>query len=133
MGTNFRGLDPITNDWQYGQGLGSYATDSSALALDIAARLRLVKGSCFFAVTSGVDYTNLLQKGQEQNLVAALQNCILQTPGVVKIIDMQFKFNAATRVLSFGPCLVQTIYGQTFIAQITNLLGNAPGSVSPIG
>ncbi len=30
------------------------------------------------------------------------------------------------RALDFGPCTVQSIYGQVFIAQITNLLGSAP-------
>ena len=124
-GSIFRGLD-ANGDFMYGQGLGSYATGSAALALDIAARLRLVKGSCFFAVQAGVDYTNLLQKGQLKNLVAALQNAILQTPGVVKIVAMPYQFDPATRALDFGPCTVQSIYGQVFIAQITNLLGSAP-------
>ena len=122
-GLNFRGLDPINFDWQFGQGQGSYATGQAAIALDIAARLRLWRGGCFFAPQSGVDYKNLLEKGQEANLQLAISSCILQTPGVVKIITMPFNFNRAARRLSVGPATVQTIYGQLFLAQINNILG----------
>ena len=118
----FRGLDG-DGDWLLGSGLGSYAQDQAAIALDIAARLRLRKGEVFFAPQAGVDYTNLLQKGQEKNLIAAQQNCVLQTPGVVKIITFPTSFNPTTRASSVGPATVQTIFGQVFLAQLSNLAG----------
>jgi hypothetical protein len=120
----FRGLD-ANGDWLYGQGVGSYAQNQNAIALNIATRLRLVKGSCFFATNSGVDYANLMNNpGQLNNLITALQNCILQTEGVVKIINFDYTFNGPARNLSVGPVLVQTVYGQLFIAQITSILGS---------
>lgn len=121
----FRGLDQ-NQDWMFGQGVGSYAQKQAAIALDIATRLRLWRGSCFFAVTVGVDYTNLLEKGQLKNLIAAMQNNILQTPGVVKLLTFNYAFNPATRRLAVGPILVQTVYSQLFVATIENLLSTPP-------
>lgn len=117
----FRGLDG-QGDWQFGQGLGSYAQNQDALALDIAARLRSWRGGCFFALNDGVDYKNLLEKGQQNNLVLALQSAILQTPGVVKINSFAFDFNPRTRNLSVTAS-VQTIFTQAFEATLNNILG----------
>lgn len=120
----FRSLD-ANGDWMYGQGVGSYATGKAAIALAIATRLRLWRGECAFSTASGVDYTNLLDKGQEANLATALQNAILQTPGVVKIVSMPFSLNPRTRAMSVGPVTVETIYGQVFLAQINDLIGGS--------
>lgn len=117
----FRGID-ANGDWQLGQGIGSYAKDADALALDIATRLRSYKGGCFFAMTDGVDYTNLLEKGQQKNLQLALQNSIMQTPGVVKILAIDFKVDQARRSLS-ATVTVQTIYSRVFKTTINNIIG----------
>ena len=123
-----RGLDPVTQDWQYGQGVGSYAQNAQAIALDIGMSLRLWKGSAFFAPTVGVDYKNLLQRGQLKNMEIALQNCVSQVNGVVVIVSMPFKFNTATRALAVGPTVVETIYGKAYLAVINNLLGGPPSA-----
>jgi hypothetical protein len=117
----FRGLD-VNGDWMFGQGLGSYAQGQDALALDIAARIRSWKGGCFFAPNDGVDYKNLLEKGQLKNLELALQNCIMQTPGVVKILSFAFTFSAGTRSLSMN-ATIQTIYSKEFIVTLNNITG----------
>lgn len=114
----------------YGQGLGSYAQNAQAIALDIGMSLRLWKGSAFFAPTAGVDYKNLLQKGQLANMELALHNCVLQVTGVVAIVSMPFNFNAATRALSVGPTVVETIYGKAYLAVINNLLGTPTGATN---
>lgn len=123
----FRGLD-AAGDWLIGQGLGSYAQAQAAIALDIAARLRSWRGNCFFAINDGVDYSNLLEKGQQPNLQRALSNCILQTPGVVKIVAISFNFNPQTRALSVGPATVQTVFGQLLLAQLDSILGGPAGA-----
>ena len=99
-----------------------FLASDGPLALDIAARLQSWKGGCFFAPTDGVDYKNLLEKGQQSNLQLALQNCIMQTPGVVKILSFAFKFNPQTRNLSMN-CTVQTIYSKAFIVTLDNITG----------
>lgn len=117
----FRGLTS-TGDFMLGQGLGSYATGQAAIALDISTRLKQWKGSAFFAPNDGVDYTNLLEKGQQKNLTTAISNCILQTSGVVKILSMDVSFKPQTRALSLT-YTIQTIYSQKFTATINNILG----------
>lgn len=117
----FRGLD-TNGDWMFGQGLGSYASDAAALALDIAARVRSRKGNCFFATDDGIDYTNLLDKGQEQNFIAAMSNYIQQTPGVVKINSVSTNLDRKTRAMSLTYD-VQTIFTRSFKATLNNLTG----------
>lgn len=119
----FRGLD-ANGDWMFGQGLGSYATKNAAIALDVAARVRLRKGNCFFAPTVGIDYTNLLEKGRIPDLTAAISNAILQTPGVVKINSINVSFNPATRALSLQ-VNIWTIYTKSYDVNLNNLLGTA--------
>lgn len=117
----FRGLD-ADGDWQLGQGIGSYAQDAAALALDIAARIRSRKGGCFFAPTDGVDYTNLMEKGQKANLITALSNTVMQTPGVVKINSVDANFDPRTRGLTMT-YNIQTIFTRSFQATINNITG----------
>lgn len=117
----FRGLDS-DGDWMLGQGLGSYAKEADALALDIAARLRSWKYDCFFALDDGVDYRNLLEKGQKTNLLASLQDCLQQTPGVVKINSFNPVFDPKTRLLHLT-AEVQTIFTRSFRVTLNNITG----------
>lgn len=117
----FRGVDANGNVL-FGQGLGSFAAGQAALALDLAARLRSWKGGCFFAPNDGVDYKNLLEKGKEGNLVVALQNAILQTPGVVKINSFNHTFDPQTRALSVTAS-IWTVYTAAYQLQLDNITG----------
>ena len=119
----FRGIDS-NGDWQYGQGLGSYAKAVDALALDIAARIRSRKGNCFFAVDDGVDYTNLLEKGRQQDFINGMSNAIMQTEGVVKINSISTDLDRDTRAISLTYD-IQTIYSRSFNATIDNITGAA--------
>lgn len=117
----FRGLD-ANGDWLLGQGVGSYAQEADALALDIAARVRSRKGNCFFATDDGVDYANLLEKNQQKNLITAISNAILQTPGVVKINSLATNMNPQTRTMSLT-YEVQTVFTRSFKTTIDNITG----------
>ena len=118
---SFRGIDSL-GDWQYGQGVGSYATDEAALALDIKARIRFVKGNCFFAPDEGVDFINIIEKGRQQDFVNGISNAIMQTEGVVKINTISVDFDPDTRaaLLTYD---IQTIYSRSFVATIENITG----------
>ncbi len=109
-------------DWMIGQGIGSYAKDQSAIALDIAARIRLRTGECFFATTAGIDYTNLMEKGRQSDFLTAMSNCIMQTNGVVKINTITVSQNPRTRALSLAYD-IQTIFTRSFKATLNNLTG----------
>jgi hypothetical protein len=117
----FRGVDSL-GDWQLGQGLGSYAKEQAALAIDIAARVRLRKGECFFSTNSGVDYANLLEKGRQADFESAMNNCILQTDGVVAINSITVTLDRATRTMRMSYD-IQTIYSRSFKATLDNLSG----------
>ncbi|MES2155460.1 MAG: hypothetical protein V4510_10030 [bacterium] len=117
----FRGLDS-NGDWLLGQGLGSYAKDQDALALDIAARIRSRAGGCFFAPDDGIDYTNLLEKGRRKDFELAMGNCIMQTPGVVKINSMSFRLDPRTRAESMT-YEIQTVFTRSYQATLDNITG----------
>lgn len=117
----FRGIDS-DGDWMLGQGLGSYAQNQAALALDIAARIRSRKGNCFFAPTAGVDYTNLLEKGRQKDFEADMSNCIMQTPGVVKINSISVNLDRRTRAMSLT-YNITTIYTRSYQATLNNITG----------
>lgn len=119
----FRGID-ANGDWLMGQGVGSYAQDQAALALDIEARIRSWKGGCFFAPDDGIDYTNLLEKGRQNDFIAEMSNAIMQTPEVVKINSVVTNLNPKTRGMSMTYD-IQTIYTQSFKATIDNITGGA--------
>ena len=117
----FRGLD-ANADWMVGQGLGSYAKDEAALALDIATRIRSRRGGCFFAPGDGIDYTNLLEKGREKDFIAEMSDEIMQTNGVVKINSISTKLDPRTRAMSMTYD-VQTVYTRSFKATLNNITG----------
>lgn len=117
----FRGLD-ANGDFMFGQGLGSYAQGQAAIALDIAARIRSIKGNCFFAPQDGIDYTNLLDKGKEEAFLTAMSNCIMQTVGVVRINSITSNLNRQSRAMSLTYD-VQTIYTRSFKATLDNITG----------
>lgn len=117
----FRGLDG-DGDFMMGQGLGSYAFDEAAVGLDIATRVRAIQGNCFWALTDGVDYRNLLEKNRRKELIIAISNAILQANGVVKINSMSANFDPATRSISISYD-VQTIFSRSFKATLDNVTG----------
>lgn len=119
----FRSLDS-NNDWQLGQGVGSYAREAAALTLDIRTRLRAWKGNCFFSRLDGVDYHNLMEKNQKNNLIQDISNVLLQTNGVVQINSVSVSFNAKTRGLDLAYD-IQTIFTRSFQQTIANIAGAA--------
>jgi hypothetical protein len=119
----FRGLDS-NGDWMLGQGLGSYARDAAALALDIDTRIRCWYGNCPFDPQFGVDWLNRMDKLQRDNLLIELQRMILQTNGVVRINQVTYDHNTVTRELSVTYD-IQTIYSASFRATVAALAGVA--------
>lgn len=89
-----------TNDWAFGQGRGSYLTGQDALGANIKTRLLFFLNDCFFAMSTGIDWWNLLGTKNP----AALNNILIQTrqviassEGVVRINSVSVKFNSVER------------------------------------
>ena len=120
----FRSLD-VNNDWEFGRGVSSYASDADALALNLATRLRSWVGNCFFDLDMGVDYLNLLGPGTKDDLSDAIQNVILGTDGVMAINTYDQQIDAAIRK-SMVNASIYTIFSPSFLAQIQLL-------ASPLG
>ena len=71
----FRGLDPVTRDWVFGQGLSSYATGSAAVLLNVQTAVQTVLGDAFWAANFGIDWLTLLgTKGTQDAIIAATRS-----------------------------------------------------------
>jgi len=110
----------------FGQGLGSYAKDADALALNIQTRILSWTGNCFFALQDGIDWRNRLDKGQELNLITELNNLLIQTDGVMAINSLKTTLDPSTRVLSVQYD-VQTVYTKSYRATVAAIASSMAG------
>jgi len=117
----FRQLDS-TGDWTFGKGTANYVQNNDAVSLNIKTRLLAWVGDCFFDLQGGVDWTRLLDTGQQQNLQVALQSVILQSYGVVSVSEVSASFNADTRRLDVQYSVV-TVFSTNFKSQVSILAG----------
>jgi hypothetical protein len=118
-----RNLDGA-GDWTFGKGLQCYLTGNAAIGLDIKTYLKLWSGNCFWALQAGVNWRQLLDKGQKSRLLAALQTAIMGRFGVVGLNQLDATLDPRTRRIRVAYD-VQTIYTQSFQDSIT--IG-APGT-----
>ena len=79
-----RALDS-NHDWSFGKGKNDYKRDNDAITQNINTRLNSFLGDCFFAVTEGIDWFNLLGSKEVLALNLAIGARILNTNGVVGI------------------------------------------------
>ena len=109
----FRGIT-AANDWTFGQGKNSYFTREKAIAADIKTSLLFFLNDCFFAMSTGIDWWNLLaSKGEvaKQNILLQTRQTIIQREGVVRINSVDAVVDSARRrvTLKFN---VDTIYSR---------------------
>jgi hypothetical protein len=100
-------------DWTFGAGLQNYLTGADAIAQDVQTALKSWTGNCFWSLQDFVNWTQFLDKNQEAQLLAALQNVILNRFGVVALNQLSAVLDRATRqiVVTYD---VTTIYTQSF-------------------
>lgn len=106
----FRALTP-TGDWTFGNGIQNYATDQTAIALDISTALKVFLGECFWATNAGVDWWNLLGGKDQVNLLLQCRQVISSRDGVTKINSVSASLDRTTRRLSVA-FNVDTIYSK---------------------
>lgn len=111
----FRNLD-TNNDWQFGNGIGSYVTQEQEIAINLKTRIMSFLGDCFFATNEGIDWWNLLDYRYQDRLENAVQDVIKNTPGVTGInsVDVLLGANRQIRI-SYD---IQTIYSNSYIAEV---------------
>lgn len=104
-----RGLDE-NNDWTYGKGKNDYLKNNDAVAQSIKTRLQSFLGDCFFAVTSGIDWFNLLGSKNQRALTLAVSTTVLNTKDVTAMTNLTVDLST-TRVITFH-YNVETVYGR---------------------
>lgn len=93
----FRDLDS-NGDWEFGQGFQNYAINEAAIDLNIKTSLYSWLNDCFFALTSGIDWANLLgSKNKKSTLDQQTKLIILSSYGVTGILSFNSTLNLATR------------------------------------
>jgi hypothetical protein len=120
-----RSLTPA-GDWTFGNGVGNYATNEAAVEENILTWLQSWVGNCFFALKDGVDWQNLLDVGQQQNLEDSLRLNILQRYGVVAVNSLVAVLNPRTRFISIV-ANITTIFSQSFQLELTQIAGTPNG------
>lgn len=79
-----RALD-TKHDWTFGKGKSNFSRGADAIKLNLKTRLLSWKGDCFFALSEGVDYNNLLDIGTKALLDQDIKRVINQSEGVLRI------------------------------------------------
>lgn len=120
----FRQLDS-NGDWTFGKGRSNYAKDAEAVAVNIRTTLLSWTGDCFFDLKFGVDWTRLLDTGQQKNLQVSLESVILKSYGVVSVQSVSSTFDAQSRKLDVQ-YVATTVFSQNFQSQV-NILAGAVG------
>ena len=88
------------NDWAFGQGRNSYLTNERAIAANIKTRLLFFLNDCFFAMTTGIDWWNLLgtkNPSAQNNILIQTRQVIASSEGVVRINSVTVDFDSTTR------------------------------------
>lgn len=75
----------VDGDWTFGRGKGDYLVANSAVAQNVATRLRSFLGDCFFETGAGIDWFNLLGEKDQTSLNLAIAAVILNTQNVLKL------------------------------------------------
>ena len=91
-----RGVDG-NNDWLFGKGKNDYKRNNDAVAQNIGTRLRSFLGDCFFSLSDGIDWYNLLGGKNQVELTLAISAIILNTSEVVALIELNVDSNPIDR------------------------------------
>lgn len=117
-----RALDS-NGDWTFGKSLNDYLSGNKAIKQNIKTRILSFLGDCFFEMTAGIDWFNLLGSKNVLGLNLSINSVILNTQGVTGIL--QLNTTLINRVFNVS-YKVQTIYsltGDTFQYDFSNSVG----------
>lgn len=109
-----RALDS-NGDWVFGQGRGSYFVGLDAIIQDIDTALHIFLGECFWDMTFGVDWFNLIGAKApiaQENIVLQCRQIISTRIGVSRINFVEVNFVNFRRELNIRYD-ISTIYGET--------------------
>jgi len=115
MSIIYRKLD-ANGDYTFGQQATNFYVDSpEAVAQAAQTRLGLIQGEWFLNTSVGTPYNSqILGAGMISTYDAAIQDVILNTPGVQRITSYASQVDPNSRAASVA-CTIDTIYGQTTV------------------
>jgi hypothetical protein len=103
-----RALDD-DHDWLFGQSGNDYLQGNAAIAQNINTRLNSFLGNCYFDLTAGIDWFNLLGGKDQLPITLAISTTILNTDGVTGLVQLSSDLDSITRNLTVT-YKVQTVY-----------------------
>lgn len=95
MFIKMRNIDS-NGDWCFGNNTQDYGDNKISTMNNIKTRLQSVKYDCFFDLTSGIDWFNIL--GSQGKFIRDVieinvRLCIIQSLYVMELLDLQIKTN----------------------------------------
>lgn len=103
-------------DWRFGKSKQDYADGSLAVAYDVKQKILCWYNDCFFDMTAGIDYKNLLgAKGTKEKLDSSVKKIIITNPDIV---EMTFFESSVTDRKYTATIRFKTIYGETIEVRI---------------
>lgn len=112
-----RALDS-DHDWTFGTSLNNYLRNKAAVIQNIDTRLNEFLGDCFFNLSAGVNWFNLIGTKDQVDLNIAISSVILNTDQVLGLSQLSATLNSAGNF--FVSYTVQTTYGQQTALTIIN-------------
>lgn len=103
-----RAID-VNNDWTFGKGQNNYVSNNAAIAQNIKTELQSFLGDCFFALSDGLDWFNLLGSKNVVALQLGVRAAILNVTGVTSIVSLTIDLDTVSRRIEMQ-CSVDTIY-----------------------
>ena len=92
-----RNLDE-NHDWTFGAGQSNYLDAVEEIALNVKTRVLCFLNDCSFDMDMGFDYWNLLDRNRQRELENAIQQQIIQTPGVVGVTEINAYTNSQRKL-----------------------------------
>ncbi len=110
----YRKLDE-NGDYTFGQAAGNFYKDQpEAVSQAVLTRLRLIQAEWFLDISAGTPYNSkVLGTGTINSYDLAIQEVILNTPGVLNITDYSSGVNAERQ--AFITCTINTVYGEAIV------------------
>lgn len=103
-------------DWRWGRSRQDYADASLGVAYDVKQKILCWYRDCFFDMTSGIDYKNLLgAKGTKDEIDASVKKIIITNPDIV---EMTFFESSVTDRKYTATIRFKTIYNETIEVRI---------------
>ena len=103
-------------DFNFGKSRQDYAKESLATAYDVKQKILCWYKDCFFDMTDGIDYKNLLgEKGGKEQIDVAIQKIIAVQPDIIELV--LFESSVSDRKYT-ATIRFKTVYNETIEVRI---------------